>query len=163
LLVSLVIGLIFSGALHNTFKIGYSVEVVLKYILLFFPMPLGISLFAFLILPRLLDKINLNNLTNLTVTSILTGAFFFIGFFIDSSFANMELAFTMAFLGIFFGLSNWFTKNFWITFFGFFTTVLCNTLSDGKYNNYPLIIVLISTLLSFGILAFDLKKKLANE
>ena len=155
LLLSLVFGLLFSGALFKTIQLGYPAAIILKYILLFFPMSLGISLFAFLLLPRLTDSIFYKPI-NLIITSILTGAFFFIGFFIDSTFGNTELAFTMAFLGIFFGLSNWFTKNFWITFPGFFITVLINTLSEEKYGDYSLIIVLVSTAISFMILLVDI-------
>ncbi len=162
-LLTLVSGVVFSGALTKTIELGYSAIIVLKYALLFFPMTLGISLFVFLLIPGLINKYFLSNPLNLIVTSISTWPFFFIGFFIDSTFGNIELAFTMAFLGLFFGLSNWFTKQFWITFPGFFITVLFNTLSEGKYGDYSFIIVLASTIISLIILSTGIRIKMKGQ
>lgn len=161
--LSLVFGLIFSGALMNTFQLGYTAIMVLKYIFLFFPMALGISLFAFLLLPGFIGSMDLNKTSAFLVTIFLTGGFFFVGFFIDSTFDSIELGITMAFLGVFFGLSHWFTKNFWITFAGFFVTMLFNTLSEDKYCEYPLIIVLTSTAISLAVLMADVLGKRAGQ
>lgn len=159
LVLSLVFGLIFSNALADTIKLGYSATTIIKYILLFFPMALGLSLFSFLLIPRLVDRMKLNKPLNMILTMAFTGTFFFLGFFIDSTFGNIELAFTMAILGIFFGISNWFLKNFWIAFFAFFITMLFNTLSEDKYSDYLLIIVLSSTVISFSIMITDILLK----
>jgi hypothetical protein len=156
LVLSLVFGLVFSEAIINTIRLGYSAFIVIKYILLFFPMALGLSLFSFLIIPRFIDSIMSNKPLNLILTSVITATFYFLGFYIDSTFGNIELALTMSFLGLFFGISNWFTKNFWITFTAFYITMLFNTLSEDKYSDYSFLIVLSSTAISLIIIITDI-------
>jgi len=163
LALSLVFGLLFSGAVINTIKLGYTIDTIIKHILLFFPMSLGLSLFAFLIFPGVINSFNFNRIINLVITCISTSCFFFIGFFVDSTLGNIKLAFTMAFMGLFFGLSNWFIKNFWITFTGFFITMLFNTMAEDKYSNYPFLIVIVSTSISFLIILIDVIKNKGEQ
>jgi hypothetical protein len=155
LAISLIVGIVFSGAFIQTTTLGYTLDIVLKYVLLFFPMSLGISLYAFLLLPRVIDTFLAYKINNVLITSLVTACFFFIGFFIDSTFGNLKLACTLALLGLLFSLSHWFTKKFWISFFGLFITILFNTMAEHKYVNYPFVIVIASTSISVLIIVLD--------
>jgi hypothetical protein len=164
LILTILFGTIGSGAFIEAVKIDYSFLLILKYILLFIPMSLGISLFAFHLIPHVIDKLNTKAKDLITVVSI--GVFFFIGFLIDSVFGDFELAGIMGVLGILFGLSYIFIRNFWIVYLGFFLTMLTNTLAENKYDEHSYWIVIMSTLISLIIIAFDLletRKKLYTD
>lgn len=153
LVLTVVIGTIFSGALSELIKLDISFIIILKYAFLFIPMSLALCLFAFMILPNFLNEIKVKQKNTLLVGSI--ALFFFFGFLVDTLFQDIGLAITMGILGLLFGLSYLYLRNFWIIYLSFFLTMLVNTLAENKYDDYPLWIAIISTLFSFSILFAD--------
>ena len=120
-------------------------------------MSLGIGLFAFLLIPNTIQGWENNKIKSvLLVVSI--SIFFFLSFYIDSLFQDIELAATMAIIGLLLGLGYLFLRNFWIVYSALFIIMLVNTLADNKYDEYSFWIVIISTLLSLIILMFDFIK-----
>lgn len=157
LLLAIVFSTILSGAIFKVIELKYSWSIILKYILLFFPMSIGIGLFAFLLIPNTVKKWKKNRAKRvLLVISI--SIFFFVSFYIDSLFQDIELAATMGFIGLLLGLGYIFLRNFWIVYSSLFIIMLVNTLADNKYDDYNYWVVIISTLLSLTILAFDFIK-----
>ena len=130
---------------------------MLKYILLFFSMSLGISLFAFLLIPNTIQDWKKNKMKGaLLIISI--SIFFFISFFVDSLFQDIELAATMGVIGLLLGVSYLFLRNFWIIYLALFIIMIVNTLADNKYDEYSYGVVIVSTLLSLAILMYDFRK-----
>ena len=120
-------------------------------------MSLGIGLFAFLLIPNTIQDWEKNNMKSvLLIISI--SIFFFLSFYIDSLFQDIELAATMGFIGLLLGMAYLFLRNFWIVYSALFIIMLVNTLADNKYDEYNFRIVIISTLLSLTILTFDFIK-----
>lgn len=160
LIITLIVSIVFSDALSKVLQLKYTLTNIFKYVFLFIPMSFGLSIFAFLLIPRLIDQLSVSKITNFIISSILTGCFFFIGFFIDTTFGDIELAATMAILGILFAISNFLTKNFWLTFIAFFLTMLFNTLAENKYDEYPWIILFVSIVITSSIIISDLIVKI---
>ncbi len=157
LVLALLFSTILSGALVKVIELNYSWSLILKYILLFFPMSLGIGLFAFLLIPNTIqDWENDKMKSALLIISI--GIFFFFSFYVDSLFQDIELAATMGVIGLLLGVSYLFLRNFWIVYSALFVIMLVNTLADNKYDDYSYWVVIISTLLSLKILTFDFIK-----
>lgn len=161
LIIAIVFSIVLSGSLFKVIELKYSWIMILKYILLFFPMSLGIGLFAFLLIPN-----SISGWTNSRPKSILMifliSVFFFLGFYIDSLFHNIELAGIMGFIGLLLGLSYFFLRKFWIVYFTLFLIILINTLADNQYNEYQYWIVITSTLISLLIIFFDYLKNKKN-
>ena len=157
LILAILFSIILSGALFKVIELQYSWSIILKYILLFFPMSLGIGLFAFLLIPNTINKWQKNR-TKGVLLVILISIFFFLSFYIDSLFQDIELAATMGLIGLLLGLGYLFLRNFWIVYSTLFIIMLINTLADNKYDDYNYWVVIISTLLSLTILAFDFIK-----
>lgn len=157
----MVLAVLFSTALSGAFvkviELKYSWILILKYILLFFPMSLGIGLFAFLLIPNTIQGWEKNKMKSLLLI-IAIGAFFFLSFYVDSLFQDIELAATMGFIGLLLGMSYLFLRNFWVVYSALFIIMLVNTLADNKYDAYNYWVVIISTLLSLTILSFDFIK-----
>ncbi|HRV17200.1 MAG TPA: hypothetical protein P5317_04205 [Myxococcota bacterium] len=159
LILALVFSTVLSGALIKVVELQYLWDLILKYILLFFPMSLAIGLYAFLLIPNLIpDWKGIKGA--LLVFSI--GTFFFLAFYIDSLFQDMMLAATMGFIGLLLGLGYLFLRNFWVVYSVLFIIMLINTMADNKYDDYNLGVVIVSTLLSLAILGFDLIKNKRN-
>lgn len=153
IVITVLLGVFGSGAFNKFIELNYSFFVFLKYVLLFFNMSLAISLFAFLIIPEVLSSISEKSKGLITVLTI--GLFFFIGFEVDTLLKDTELAFTMGLLGFLFGMAYYFLKNFWIVFFALYGTILINTLSENKYDDFPFWILIVSCAISITILLVD--------
>jgi len=157
LLLAITFSTLLSGALFKVVKLEYARIMILKYILLFFPMSLGIGLFAFLLIPNMIqDWQSSKPKSVLLVISI--GIFFFLAFYVDSLFQDMALAGTMGLIGLLLGLSYLFLGNFWVVCSALFIIMIVNTLADNKYDDYNYWIVIVSTLLSLTILMLDFTK-----
>jgi uncharacterized membrane-anchored protein len=87
---------------------------------------------------------------------IAIGIFFFLSFYIDSLFQDLELAATMGVIGLLLGFAYLFLRNFWVVCSALFVIMLVNTLADNKYDDYSYWVVIVSTLLSLTILTFDI-------
>jgi len=154
LLVAIIFSTFLSGALSRFVELNYSPILILKYILLFFPMSLGIGLFAFLLIPNMVQGWK-NNKKRSAILVISIGMFFFLAFYVDSLFQDISLAGTMGLIGILLGLGYIFLRNFWVVYSALFIIMLVNTLADNKYDNYSYWMVIVSTLLSLTILTLD--------
>lgn len=150
IVITLVVGLILSGAVKETLAINYGITTIVKYLLLFFPMALALSLFAFFIIPHTL-KNRQHTLSAKIVLVIAIALFFFIGFWVDQLF-QVELAITMGLLGLLFGICFLFVRNFWTMFSVFYITILFNTLAESKYVNYPMWVVILCSVLCVALL-----------
>ncbi|MBP9017346.1 MAG: hypothetical protein KBG17_06375 [Paludibacteraceae bacterium] len=157
LILAILFSTILSGAFVKVVELNYSWSLILKYIFLFFPMSLGIGLFAFLLLPNTIQN-RKNKKIKSVVLVVLISIFFFLSFYIDSLFQDLELAATMGFIGLLLGLGYLFLRNFWIVYSVLFIIMLVNTLADNKYDEYSYWVVIVSTLLSLTILIFDFVK-----
>jgi hypothetical protein len=157
LVITILFGTLLSGAIFKVIELEYSWIIILKYVLLFFPMSLAISLFAFLMIPNTINGWMSNKAKGLFLV-ISIALFFFFAFYTDTLFRDIELAGIMGFLGLLFGLCYYFLRNFWMVYFGFFITMLINTLADNKYDEYQFWIVITSTLFSLIVLGIDLIK-----
>jgi len=157
LILAILFSTILSGAFLKVIELKYSWTLILKYVLLFFPMSLGIGLFAFLLIPNTIQGWE-ENKTKSVLLIIAIVAFFFLSFYVDSLFQDMELAVTMGFIGLLLGLSYLYIRNFWIVYPALFIIMLVNTLADNKYDEYNYWVVIVSTLLSLTILTFDFIK-----
>ena len=162
--LAIIFSTIFSGALFKVVELKYSWILILKYILLFFPMSLGIGLFAFLLIPNTLQY-RKNNRIKSVLLVISISIFFFLSFYIDSLFQDTELAAIMGFIGLLLGLGYYFLGNFRIVYLSLFIIMLVNTLADNKYDEYNFWIAVVSTLLSLTILMFDFiqNRKIKNR
>ena len=157
LVLAVLFSTVLSGAFIKVIELKYSWSLMLKYILLFFSMSLGISLFAFLLIPNTIQDWKKNKMKGaLLIISI--SIFFFISFFVDSLFQDIELAATMGVIGLLLGVSYLFLRNFWIIYLALFIIMIVNTLADNKYDEYSYGVVIVSTLLSLAILMYDFRK-----
>lgn len=154
LLLAIIFSTLLSGALSKVVELNYSWILILKYILLFFPMSLGIGLFAFLLIPNLIQGWK-NDKKRSALLVISIDLFFFLAFYVDSLFQDITLAGTMGLIGLLLGLGYIFLRNFWIVYSALFIIMLVNTLADNKYDDYSYWIVIVSTLLSLTILTLD--------
>jgi uncharacterized membrane-anchored protein len=84
--------------------------------------------------------------------------FFFLSFYVDSLFQDIELAATMGFIGLLLGAGYLFLGNFWVVCPALFIIMLVNTLADNKYDEYSYWVVIVSTILSLTILTLDFIK-----
>ncbi|MGB4655629.1 MAG: hypothetical protein WBH98_09385 [Bacteroidales bacterium] len=157
LVLAIIFSTVLSGAFVKVVELNYSWTLILKYILLFFPMSLGIGLFAFLLIPNTIQDWE-KNIKKSVFLVISISIFFFLSFYVDSLFRDVELASTMGFIGLLLALGYLFLGNFWIVYLSLFIIMLVNTLSDNKYDDYNYWIVIISTLLSLTILTIDFIK-----
>ncbi len=157
LVLAIIFSTILSGAFVKVVELNYSWILILKYILLFFPMSLGIGLFAFLLIPNTIQDWE-KNIKKSVFLVISISIFFFLSFYVDSLFRDVELAATMGFIGLLLALGYLFLRKFWIVYLSLFIIMLVNTLSDNKYDDYNYWIVIISTLLSLTILTIDFIK-----
>lgn len=157
LILAVIFSTLLSGAFVKVIDLNYSWNLILKYVLLFFPMSLGIGLFAFLLIPNVIYNWEKSrNKSILLIASI--SIFFFISFYVDSLFQDIELAATMGLIGILLGLAYFFIRNFWVVYSVLFIIMLVNTLADNKYDEYSYWVVAISSILSLVILLFDFIK-----
>ncbi len=157
LILAVIFSTLLSGAFVKVIELNYSWNLILKYVLLFFPMSLGIGLFAFLLIPNVIYNWEKSrNKSILLIASI--SIFFFISFYVDSLFQDIELAATMGVIGLLLGVSYLFLRNFWIIYLALFIIMIVNTLADNKYDEYSYGVVIVSTLLSLAILMYDFRK-----
>lgn len=160
LVLALVFSTVLSGALIKVVELQYSWDLILKYILLFFPMSLAIGLYAFLLIPNVIR--DLKGLKSASLVFSIS-VFFFLSFYVDSLFQDISLAATMGLIGLLLGLGYLFLRNFWVVYSVLFIIMLVNTMADNKYDDYNLGVVIVSTLLSLTILAFDLVKNKGSQ
>ena len=157
LVLAIVFSTVLSGAFVKAIELKYSWSLILKYILLFFPMSLGIGLFAFLLIPNTIQN-HKNNIIKSVLLVVSISIFFFLSFYVDSLFQDIELAATMGFIGLLLGAGYLFLGNFWVVCPALFIIMLVNTLADNKYDEYSYWVVIVSTILSLTILALDFIK-----
>lgn len=146
LIIALIAGIIFSGAFTEIINSKPSAQIILKYAILFSGMSLGICLHSFLLIPSLIGNLNGRNVPSMILTVIVSSLSVGLGFFVDSVLGNMELALTMAILGLFFATGYVMTRKFTVVYAAFFIVILANTLAEAKYHNYDLTTLIVSVL-----------------
>ena len=133
LLCVFVIGVFLSDALPKLQANPPSAGGVIKYLLLFPPMALGICLQSFFLIPRTIEALTGNKSSSILLAVIGSAVSVGLGFWVDQLFSSFEIAIVMMVLGIFFGLGAALTRSLYFTYLFFLPTMLVNTLSEGKY------------------------------
>lgn len=132
-----VVGIFFSDVLPLLTANPPSLESILKYLLLFLPMSLGICLQCFFLIPRslefILPKYRWTPIIIILASVIAIG----ICFWVDQLFTSTEIALIQMCLGIFFALGTYLTRSLPFTYGFYSIVILVNTLSEGKYFTYP--------------------------
>jgi hypothetical protein len=130
-------GIFFSGSLTSLSKDPPSIAGVVKYVLIFLPMALGICLQCFVLIPQAVNA-TLGNRSWASITSILIAAASVgMAFWVDQLCTNVEDALTMGILGMFLGIGVEQTRSLPLTYLFFAPIMLINTLAEGQYYNAP--------------------------
>lgn len=137
LLLALIAGVFFSDALPKLRANPPSMEGIIKYLVLFIPMALGICLQSFFLIPRTIESLIGDKPLTLWLAVMGSSISIGLGFWVDQLFSTFEIAIVMMVLGIFFGLGSVLTRSFYLTYLFFLPTMLVNTLSEGKYYGFP--------------------------
>jgi hypothetical protein len=142
LLVS-IIGTVFSDAIPLLQANMPTIEGLIKYILLFLPMSLGICLQCFFLIPNTLQKTLPEKKWKPFLIIFLSALSIGIGFWVDQLFISPELAIIQFVLGLFVAIGAYLTQSFLLTY-GFYSIILLiNTLSEAKYYHYPWTVLII--------------------
>jgi len=137
LLFVFIAGVFFSDALPELQATPQSIEGVIKYLLLFPPMALGLCLHSFFLIPRTIESLMGDKPSTLWLAVGGSAVSIGLGFWVDQLFSNFEIAIVMMVLGIFFGFGAILTRFVYLTYLFFLPTMLVNTLSEGKYYGFP--------------------------
>jgi len=132
-----ILGIFFSDALPILAANPPSLEGVVKYLLLFAPMGLGICLQCFFLIPRTLELVLPDRRWRAFVVicaSVIAVGF---GFWVDLLFVSTELALIQMYLAVFLAMGAFLTRSLPITYGFYLVILLINTLSEGKYTTYP--------------------------
>ena len=132
-----IVGVFFSDALPKLQAAPPSAEGVVKYLLLFTPMALGICLQSFFLIPRTVESLMGDKSSTLLIAVICSAVSIGLGFWVDQLFSSFDIAIIMMVLGVFFGLGAALTRSLYLTYLFFLPTMLVNTLSEGKYFGFP--------------------------
>ena len=132
-----IVGVFFSDALQKLQATPPSAEGVVKYLLLFSPMALGICLQSFFLIPRTIEALMGDKPSTLLLAVIGSAVSIGLGFWVDQLFSSFDIAVVMMVLGIFFGLGAALTRSLYLTYVFFLPTMLVNTLAEGKYFGFP--------------------------
>lgn len=137
LIVVLVLSVFFSDALPLLKADPPSIGGVVKYLLLFLPMALGICLQCFFLIPLGLEAALPGRWWTpllMVAASVLAVG---LGFWVDVLFVTTEVALIQMALGVFFALGALLTRSLYWTYGCYLVAMLVNTLSEGKYFEYP--------------------------
>jgi len=137
LLFVFIAGVFFSDALPKLQAAPPSIEGVIKYLLLFSPMALGICLQSFFLIPRTIESLIGDKPSTLWLAVIGSSVSIGLGFWVDQLCSSFEIAIVMMVLGVFFGLGAILTRSLYVTYLFFLPTMVVNTLSEGKYYGFP--------------------------
>ncbi|MFZ5821240.1 MAG: hypothetical protein ACOYYJ_15195 [Chloroflexota bacterium] len=135
--IVLVASVFFSDALPLLKADPPSAAGALKYLLLFVPMALGICLQCFFLAPRSLEAVLPDRWWRPVLVVAASALAIGLGFWVDQLFASPDLALTQVMLGVFFALGALLTRSFAWTYACYLVAILVNTLSEGKYFEYP--------------------------
>lgn len=154
----LIAGVFFSDALPKLQANPPSLEGMLKYLLLFLPMALGICLQSFFLIPSAIESLVGEKPTTLWLAVIGSSVSIGLGFWVDQLFRSGELAVVMMVLGIFFGLGAILTRSLHLTYLFFLPTMLINTLSEGKYYGFPWSALMIGFICSCAAVLYHIRQ-----
>jgi hypothetical protein len=156
LLIVFIIGVFNPDAFPVLLKNPPAAAATVKYFLLFLPMSLGIYLQSFFLIPRTIESVVSGKKLSIVLAIIVSALSYGLGFWVDTLFMSIEFAFTMAFLGIFFGMGSVFTGSIYSTFPVLFVVTLVNTLAEAKYYEDPWGILTIGFGVSCAVLVYIL-------
>ena len=138
-IVFIVFGVFFSDALPLISANPPTLAIIIKYLLLFIPMGLGITLQCFFLIPRLTENKLGSGWWSAVIAVIASGLALGVCFFVDRFFDAapmkevIEVSATMGALGLVCGTGALLTRSVYITAPVFITVMVLNTLSEAKY------------------------------
>jgi len=130
-------GIFLSGSLTTLSQDPPSIAGIVKYVLIFVPMALGICLQCFVLIPQVMQTQLGDKAWASIATIIIAAVSLGMGFGVDQLFTNVEDALTMGILGVFLGISAQQTRSLPLTYLFFAPVMLVNTLAEGKYYDSP--------------------------
>ncbi len=137
LVLVFIAGIFLSGSLATLSKDPLSIAGIVKYVLIFVPMALGICMQCFVLVPQAV-KIAVGSKSWASIAAIFIAAVSVgMGFWVDQLFTNPEDALTMGILGVFLGIGAQQTRSLILPYLFFFPVMLVNTLAEGKYFDSP--------------------------
>lgn len=151
--LALGLGLFGSGAAIEIGSAPPSLAVILKYLLLFAPMALAVSLFAFFLVPATCRRLLGDRWPTGLVSTVLSALVLGIGFWADQRFATADLALIQAILGLIIGAGVWLTRSFGAATVTYFVILLANTLAEAKYHSLPWSPIVWGFILATAIVA----------
>lgn len=127
---------------------------VAKYLVLFAPMVLALSLWSFLIIPRIVERLvprrSMKGLSAIVVAAVSMG----LSFYVDQLFGDFQFAGIMLILGALTATGAVMTGSFGNTLPVFFVMMLINTLAEAKYFGEPWLPLLAGLAIALGGLAW---------
>lgn len=153
LAIALLIGVFGSDALPLIAANPPDLAGVIKYLLLFLPMGLGISLMCFDLIPRTVQVLLGEGWPGRFAAAVAAGLAIGLGFWVDQLFSGMELAIIQGLLGLLIGLGYLLTRSLALTTLTYWVLLLVNTLSEGKYFGYPWAILIGGFMFSLLMIA----------
>lgn len=111
--------------------------VSLKYILLFLPFTLGITLHCFFFIPRSIERVMGKTFVGQVTAVLVSSAALGFAFLVDSLFTDFSFALEMFFLGIFIGSASVLTRSIYFAFPVFFLILLGKTIVTADYHHAP--------------------------
>jgi len=151
-------GVFFSDALPKLQAAPPSREGVIKYLLLFSPMALGLCLQSFFLIPRTIESLMGNTPSTLFLAVFGSSVSIGLGFWVDQLFRSFEDAIVMTVLGVFFGLGAMLTRSLYVTYLFFLPTMVVHTLSEGEYYDLPWGALIIGFVCSCAAVAHHVSK-----
>ncbi len=137
LVLVFIAGIFLSGSLTTLSADPPSIAAIVKYVLIFSPMALGICLQCFVLIPQTV-KIALGSKSWASIAAIFISAVSVgMGFWVDQLFTNAEDALTMGILGVFLGIGAQQTRSLPLIYLFFFPIMVVNTLAEGKHFDSP--------------------------
>jgi hypothetical protein len=127
------IGVFFSGALPILAQNPPTAGAVAKYLLLFLPMALGISLYSTFLIPRAVVAAVGKKALGIILAVIVSAISLSLGFLVDSLFSDLNIAIVMLVLGLLLGLGSVLTQSIIYSYPALFVVILVNSLSEAKY------------------------------
>lgn len=150
-----------SGASAQLLAQLQPVPFYVLYALLSFPLTFALWMFAFYILPRLVDD---------AVRCVVYSAIFLgVGFFIHSAFQDILLALEMFIVGLMLAIAQLYHHKSWLSFIALYLAIATVLMTRQQYNHYPYWLAALSCALTFVVLlnqyrcVFTSPKQLRNR
>ncbi len=150
-----------SDALSHTINSKPSVEVIIKYLILFIPMSFGLTVFCLYLIPGMILDMAKSKTFGYITAPIFSGIAMGFAFFVDTL-GSIEMLLIMGVMGIFYSVGFILTRSLYLNWLFFCITMLFHTLGEAKYYHYKwsILIIQIISIVVFGIIFILIKNKL---